>query len=337
MTAATCALVLLTGARRASACSPPPPPKTYAAIVGTTPADGATDVATNAPIVLDLELHDSPPKQVTFSVVEEDKGLSVAGTPGTYAWDRVFVAWRPTAPLRPGTRHRVDVSITNDAPRPEGAKGEEHVSFTFTTSDQRVPALTSQGSLSVQLETYEREDWSRCIRGPGCETSCGCACVSTEARERLTRARVSLPSVSGGLIDPGYIAVVTAAESTGDVPLRDAPTINVLGTGSTTGWRGDVPREVVLDLTGLSPAKPCFWLTVSDLAGNTQGLPPVCLDETVEAPRKLPLTGGADGCRVAGVQGPTSISLVAGLVALASLFLARRRRVSSRPCRSPRS
>jgi MYXO-CTERM domain-containing protein len=315
------ALATSAAARRVSACSPPPPKPTYAAILGTTPAAGATAVATNAPVVLELEVHDGPPKQVAFTVIEEDSRAPVAGTSATYAWDDIFVAWRPSAPMRAGTRHRVDVSITNDAPRPDGAHGDDHVSFTFTTSDAPVPALESAGMVSVRLETYEREDWSRCVRGPGCDTSCGCACVSTDARERLTRARVSLPSVTGGLADPGYVAVVTAAESTGDVPLRDAPTINILGTGSVTGWRGDASREVVFDLQGTSPSKPCFWLTVSDLAGSSRGFAPVCLDETAEPPRKLPLQG-ADGCSVAGTPGGTAAGLVLGL---AAVLLARRR------------
>jgi MYXO-CTERM domain-containing protein len=334
LTAAAWLLAMTAGVRRASACSPPAPPKTYAAIVGTTPAEGATNIPTNAPIVVELELHGGAPKQAMVSVFEEESGQPVGGTTAIFAWDRLFAAWRPIAPMRPGTRHRAELVIGNDAPRPEGAHGEEHVTLTFTTSDARVPPLDSQGTSSVRLEAYEREDWSRCVHEASCESSCGCSCVSTDARERLTRAHISLPSVTGGLVEPGYIVTVTAAESTGDVPLRDPPIINTLGTGSLTGWHGDASQEVVLDLEGSSPYKPCFWLAVSDLAGNKSGLPPVCLDETVQPPRKLPL-GGADGCRVAGTGDATSLGLIAGLL---GLFVARRRRrVSSRPCRSPRS
>jgi hypothetical protein len=263
------------------------------------------------------------------TVVDEGMGTMAPGTAAIYYWDHFFAAWRPSAPLRPNARHRVDVTLTNDAPRPAGANGADQLTFFFTTSDQRVPSLTLQGAMEVRVEQYEREDWSRCTPQTSCAaSSCGCGCTSTNAREVGTRARVTVPKISGGLVDPGYLALVRVTADTPYVfPHGEETDLSaVLGTGSETGLRADTPAELVFDLDGQKALyKPCFALRVSDLAGNESTVDPICVDMTVETPRKLPLTSSGPptgGCRVSGRADETVVGL---LVVLAGVLVRRRR------------
>jgi hypothetical protein len=205
------------------------------------------------------------------------------------------------------------------------------VSFTFTTGSGRSPPIESQGQMQVEIETYTRDrtDWSRCYATPAC-TSCGCdasQCTPATVHEEASRARVTLPTFSGGLSDPGYVALVrVTADSPYQFPAGvDTTATGVLATGSATGLGENTPSEILIELNqgqATTAYRPCFALRVTDLAGNLRDGDPVCLSAIVQPVRNLDQT--ATGCRVAGPGGREGVSFWLAPLGLL-LFRARRR------------
>jgi hypothetical protein len=347
------------GVTPASACSPPAPPPGYGALLDHVPSVGALDVPTNPAVILYFEKLQGPIQGFTIAVSEDATGKVVAGSAAHYYREREFVAWRPTAPLRPLTRYRVDAAVMSLGKRPSTATGVEHLSFPFTTADKPFPPIEAQGRMQVQIERYQHEDLSRCTTTPICGGCGGCYCESTLAREEGTRARVKLPAFSGGLSTPGYYALVRV---TADVPYQfpdgeDNTAEGVRATGSISDLAAGTAVDIeVYDLERLAPYRPCFALRVADLAGNALVTESVCLDMTVEPGRKIELPPGVSlppaqppapgqspqpgqgaaggGCTLAGVGGREGHTLWAILFALVVLDRRRRQAVIARTART---
>ncbi len=316
------------GLRTAAACSPVVMPG-YGSFIANTPIDGATDVPINGAVILDVETLVGEPQKTTVSVSETDTGIPVAGGFNSYFWDRAFLVWLPAQPLRPGTRYRVDAAIVSEIPRPAKATGAAEMSFAFITGSGPVPPIALQGQMQVRIETYQRdrEDWRRCYAMSACTSSCGCdtsKCAPTIVHEQASRARVTLPVVSGGLTDPGYVALVrVTADSPYQFPTGpDTTATGVLATGSTLALQENAASEMLFDLDqGQQGAayRPCFALRVTDFVDNVRDGDPVCLAETVQPVRNLD-----QGCRVAGAGGNEGVWSCLGSLAL--LLLGARRR-----------
>jgi hypothetical protein len=321
-------LVLLLGAAKARACSPPEQPPPYTAFGASLPRAGASGVPLDSAVALDLEMYGTgQPSQVTIDVFEGDSKTAVSGHAALYSWDRTFAAWRPSSPLRANTRYRVEAAVKSPVPRPALARGPEQLSFTFTTGEQRTAPIAIQGHLQVQLEPYERPDYSTC--NPGL-----CECTPT-ARERGTRARIEVPAFSGGEAERGYFALVmVTADRPYDFAADDSPSkqhvFSNAGMVVQAGRAGELVAESIDDRT--QSYRPCFALRVLDVAGNVHTGESVCLGGAVAPVKKLQGTdpGGIDadtrgGCHVAGRGGGGAGWALAGVVALGAILRRRRR------------
>jgi hypothetical protein len=200
------------------------------------------------------------PGALTVAVTEADTGSAVPGRVERDAWGRRFAAWKASSLLRPHTRYKVEAEVRSDTPIPAGA-GRERLSFTFTTGEGRTPPLAITGRLEAKLESYERDDYSTCSPGH-------CNCKPT-SRLRGTRARLTLPAISGGVGEGGYAANITvtadrpfdfAASYEGDPP-------HVYGSASRivpVGQRFEVVVEGIDDKTAAyRPASRFEWRTQS--------------------------------------------------------------------------
>ena len=302
----------------AEACSPPEPPPGYGGITRTAPSDGATGVATDAAVVLDLELYYEP--TVTVMVFDQGTTAPIAGSFQLTYWDRSFAYWVPAAPLQPETRYRVEAAVISQAARPAGAPGVPQLSFEFTTGAGPLPPIVSQGAMQARLETYQRErqDYSGCEAAGRC-TSCGCGdCEPRRIQQQATRAVVTLPSFSGGQADQGYLALVYAtAGAPYQFPAGADPSPTGVSAVGANRVSPNAPGEtVIFDLDRLA-GRPCFALQVSDLAGNRREVDPVCLDAIVSPPHDL----DSGGCQVAGGAGSDGLAGCWVLVALVLMLI----------------
>ncbi len=315
------ALLLTARSRPAQACGATPPP--YVTLATSQPADGATNRAPDAPLVIHGTAWPttSAPVSLGYAAIDAVKvqvqaagtTTPVAGQVGIF-FDRIV--WLPDAPLAASTTYEVSLHVVNQEPAPAGAIGplDQHLSFTTGTALLAPFALTSEPTY-----TFEPRDFSYCPPG---ETINDCGQCSQSAMRSSPAVTVTPPTVSGGASSEGVF--VTAWLTSGDgLP---AGTVN-LGSGLAPGQPGPIVLPIPEED---APYQACLHVEVSDAAGHRITTDTRCFEASVATPASsddapptsAPATGssssadGSDGgCNTSGQSGSGSLLLV-GLAAL---------------------
>ncbi len=249
----------------ARGCSPPDPGPGYFDLGAVEPDDGASNVAIDSAVVIELNYVESGRDMtVSITLTNEETGEQVDGEQFERYWDTTIVSFKPTEDLQPNTAYHVTATTTSLAERPAEATGVEELSTTFTTGASRLPPLSLNGTMRVELDEYERDYY------PPCEGTCSCP---PDGSITDTRATVFLPGASGGQGTRGYHATVTAMSDGG-------ATVNV----NATAVFGEAETELQLGfLRGEEKYSPCFELRLRDLAEHTIEAQTLCLDTEIPA------------------------------------------------------
>jgi hypothetical protein len=292
------AVVLCTGSRAARACGQPAP--AYWTLTGAAPSDDRDPIPTDGVILLSgkawAEVHIGASELASIAdiVVRDAAGAVVPGVVEVWPPSTVpTLAWRPRAPLAARGLFTLDAGVSPLAPRPPAAVGDASLSTVFATGPDPAPALRLTGGLQVNLETYDLELLKICNNCGG--TGCG-----SNGTVRALRARVRIPSFSGGYTPDGYGAWLWISN---DQPheLPDGQGGTFLNLGAMVPALPDGTTEVLLSVpVEDSPYAPCFSARVFDPSGHFVDAPPLCLARqdvmaTIRDLDKGPTSGGGGG------------------------------------------
>jgi hypothetical protein len=276
--------VMLWWTAPAAACLAPA--QTYT-LDGAYPAPDASNVPTNAPLVLHMV---APPAGVFV-----DGGLTSTPLSDATAHEVVPViamalgprdaqvfSFVPVQPLQPHTTYVVDLG------KPPGTSGptatSPNVTWQFTTGESPAAALRLKGDLSISYEPGTDPHYD-CSDG---QSLCGPCTI--DGNVNVTKARVALPASFDGFSAQGVQAALRVYE-----PLLD---------GKTGAWTeinpiiiaGEVGEALVtmpLRDDGMAYA-PCFQFEVTD-AGGVRTTQLQCLDAPFPLPEGTTLGAVGEG------------------------------------------
>jgi hypothetical protein len=256
-------------------------PQTYT-LDGAYPAPDASNVPTNAPLV--LRLVDPPPRAIgDSSLVPTITPLSHAQANEVVQLISMVIGLRgaqvssfvPAQPLQPHTTYLVDLGV-------QALAADAAATWQFTTGDALAAALRLKGDLSISYEAGTDPHYD-CSAGPSL-----CGPCTVDKQVNVTKARVELPASFDGFSAQGVQAALRVYE-----PLPDGKTgaTTEIDPPITAGEVGETLITMPLRDDGTAYA-PCFQFEVTD-AGGVRTSQLQCLD----APFPLPAaaTTGAAG------------------------------------------
>jgi MYXO-CTERM domain-containing protein len=181
-----------------------------------------------------------------------------------------LLAFMPSSKLMPNTKYEASVKLVKTVGDVMPAASEMAI-WELTTSEEIREPLAMNNDWKVTFEAGEDETFD-CTTDLG---SCGGTCIP-RAKVAVTKARITLPTVSGGFSKEfleGTVAILKA----GDV---DGPLL-LSGVDLEPGK----PGELLVSMPLLEGAtyKPCFQFAAWD-AINTKPTNTLCLDEEFPAP-----------------------------------------------------
>ena len=181
------------------------------------------------------------------------------------------LAWVPLAPLAPNT--------TYEAHYNPGYEGIPDSVWQFTTGDSQTPPLALSGKLSVTLE----EGIDTFYTAP---SRCGSVPTDTEER-RVTKARVKLPTISGGFPRRfGELHLTDERAYEFAEPSKTAADPNEGHLVSTSAYVSlDEEQQMLITLPEEEqPYRPCFAFRATDGRGDQVVAAPFCLDQPFPLP-----------------------------------------------------
>ena len=320
-------LVLTLSARTAVACGSAPPGYWTWGTSVPVPAEGLP--LDGAMLLTGVTWGESgQPSEVispgSFEVsVRDAAGALVPGETSRWLF---YVVWRPTSPLPPASEFTLDAVARSAIPRPPGIAGEPTMQRKFRSSDRATTQLQLSGALQIALETHDLDVYTGC-------NSCGTVCTIA-GTARALRARVTLPTVTGGHAPVGYNAALWLSNDQAK-QLPDGPGGSLVNFGVWQVVLAGKPAEALIEIPEQDrPYAPCFSLQVTDPAGHATIAPPVCLP-SIDVPKKiseLDGTSDAGGCSMTPApRRPPAFALAALAVALGALLRYWRHRTSKRP------
>jgi hypothetical protein len=264
---------VLASGRPASACGAAYPPD-YLTLAGTWPADGATAVALDAPLLVRGTAWPTSAAPQSAQSLQQwlHVELRAQGQPDAIEGQiEIFqdsAVWRPRNPLAPMTVYEWKIRIDNPDKAPDAAKGETARSGTFSTGASPLTPLALAGE---PVYSFGDHDFSYCPAdhlGP-------CGACSGEFTRPARAVLVTAPLVTGGVVEAGY--QVTAWLENGPQLLLQSVH---LGAPVAPG------QLVALELPDeKSPYEPCLHVEASDAAGQLVKSAVTC----------FPLSSGAAG------------------------------------------
>ena len=234
-------------------------------------------VALNAPLLLNIGEHSNEEdiEQELDPVIEltaEGSDAKVVLSPTYLVGNAGIVAFVPQAPLQPNTTYsataRLDAKVTEPS-------ASVLASWQLTTGTETQPSLELDGDLKVTFEEGIDAVFD-------CESelgSCGPECIEV-SKVKVTKARITLPSVLGGFAEQyvaGSVSIYPTASSGDDGTLK---------IEHVPGLKAGEPGEllVTMPLVDGKAYRPCFSFEVSDARHDSIRSTPVCLDEAFPEP-----------------------------------------------------
>jgi uncharacterized protein (TIGR03382 family) len=232
------------------------------------PADQATGVALNAPILMDFRVVPLAADSydfddvagATLSLFEVETETVLETTPRQFPPGSALSAYLPKAKLKPNTTYRAESSL--------GA------SWDFTTGDAERAALRLAGAIEVSYEAGS-DPRVECQDLPG---SCGGPCEEV-GRDDVTKAHLTLPAVFDGFSDErlqAYVSITDEAAAPGDMP-------SAFYTPIVPGKAGEALLTMPVR-TDRKPYRACFTFTATDARGDSVESAQFCATEDVPVP-----------------------------------------------------
>jgi hypothetical protein len=241
----------------------------------TAPHDGASDVALDSAVVVEVSVLYgtggcdplSGPGKFELSVTPSAGGASVAGN--LEGWNPSLfcsvpgsafaaLAWRPVSPFDAGASYDLDVTFT-----PYGAAPLVYAT-TFVAGTQFLPEVVLDGTLTATTSVMTRSH-NLCMQPDGC--GAGGGCVTTQGTEVI--ATLSGLSATGGQAAQGYDVFL---ETDVDAPPNHPVSYPLLHASDKQHFQ----LETALPDVGGSYT-PCFSVFVEDAAGHMAGPSSFCL------------------------------------------------------------